>query len=84
MDYVLNLNYADGISLINKGLEKANEENAFRIWLTIYPNMTKDNFIPFDEFYNPKPKTISKKSAEEMLRESMEIRNRLGQKKGGN
>lgn len=45
-----NLNWIDGIELINKALEKRNEQRDWDMWISIYPNMDKNTFIPFEKF----------------------------------
>jgi hypothetical protein len=47
----MDLDIQDGILLINKAVEKDEEDKAFRMWLSIYPNMDEENFIPFSEYY---------------------------------
>ena len=39
-------------------------------WLSFLPFMTKDNFVPFTEFFeNSKPKEIDTRPKEEIMRE---------------
>lgn len=57
----------DGIELITKAFEKRNEEKAFQLYASKYANMNKDNFIPFNEFYNPKKPIDSNKPVQDIL-----------------
>lgn len=44
------------------------------MYIALYPNMTAETFIPFEEFYNPKKKVkIQEKSEGEILTEVKEI-----------
>ena len=38
------------LDLINKAYEKQFEDKAWSMWLTLYPNMDKKNFVSFDEY----------------------------------
>ena len=68
------------ISTARAGMEKQQEERAWQMWLVKYPQMTKDTFIPFSEFYKKQlaPAKVSKRSAEEILEDASEIRRKLG------
>ena len=46
--------WEDGITLINKAIEKRNEEKDWEMWIAIYPNMDKKTFISFDKFRGKK------------------------------
>ena len=52
MDYILNTNFAEGISIITKAKEKETDQIIWEMWLSLYPNMNKDNFISFNDFKN--------------------------------
>lgn len=73
--------WLDGISLILKSIKEKEKQKAWEIWLTLYPHMTKDTFIPFSKFYKEtteiKPE-ISPRTAQEILNEAKEIRKKLG------
>lgn len=64
--------------MIRKASEKKKEERAWQMYLTQYSNMTKETFIPFEEFYKPQKRNqqvVKEKSAEEILLEVKEILN---------
>jgi hypothetical protein len=85
IDYILHLPLKRGIALLKKAMEKDTKEYAFRIYLAGYPNMTKDNFKTFNEFWEDiKPQNIvlDKRSEDEIMQEIIEIENSF--KKGGN
>jgi uncharacterized protein YktB (UPF0637 family) len=57
--------------MFNKYLEEKQEGMLWDKWLTIYPNMTSDNFVSFEEFkekHKPKKKLNKKKIDEEVER----------------
>lgn len=83
IDYVMNLNWTDGIKLINKAIKERDRQKIWDIWISCYPNMTKDNYITFEDFYDKATKkvTVSTKTAEEIYNEALEIRNKVLSKK---
>lgn len=44
------MQWEDAIQIINKAYEKDFENRSFSMWLTLYPNMDKKNFISFDDY----------------------------------
>lgn len=73
------MDYKSAIKLINKAYEKDLEDKVYQMWLTLYPNMDKNNFISFEDF---KAKVMIKNiqslsSAEDVLKEVSEIRKKL-------
>ena len=64
IDYVMNLSWIDGIELINEAMEQKQDKRDWEVWLSIYPTMTKENFIPFEKF---KSKNISKDDVKKEL-----------------
>ena len=64
---------------IIKAYEKSNEERMFRMYLAIYPSMTKDTYKSFDEFIGKKEcgkqsaKVENKKTQIEIINEVKEI-----------
>ena len=70
----MSLEIDDFISLIAKSFEKKEERKSWEMWLTLYPNMTKENFMPFSEFFNMQKQKISKRPKEDILDEVERIR----------
>lgn len=70
------MNWESSLDLINKAYEKDFENKAWSMWLTLYPNMDKKNFISFEEYkkklIQPVNNTLS--STEDILKEVSEIR----------
>lgn len=50
VDFVFNLAWNNGIELINKAIEKRNEQRDWEMWISVYPNMDKKTFISFEKF----------------------------------
>lgn len=72
IDYILKLPYKKALSLIDKALEEDTREYYFRWWLARYPLYTKDNYEPFEEFYDkvkPQQITIDTRSKDELMTE---------------
>ncbi|MEY2669790.1 MAG: hypothetical protein RLZZ577_106 [Bacteroidota bacterium] len=44
------LDWQDGINQINKAVEKITEQKEWEMWLTLYPDMDKNNFMSFEKF----------------------------------
>lgn len=66
-------------------MEEDTREYAFRIYLASYPNMTKETFKTFNEFYEeikPKKVELDTRSEDEIMQEILEIEKSF--EKGGN
>lgn len=50
INYILGLDYEEGIEFIKKATEKELEDRLWERWLVDYRLMTKDTFIPFDKY----------------------------------
>jgi hypothetical protein len=71
------MNWIDGLKLINKALEKQNEQREWEMWISIYPKMDEKNFISFEKFKSKKQvKSQAKKhlTAQEIIEQAEEIR----------
>ncbi len=58
------MDYRIGLNLIEESLDNELESKLWDKWLTLYPNMTEEEFISFDEFkdmHKPKKKINKKK-----------------------
>lgn len=82
--------WKDAINLINKAYEKDFEGKAWSMWLTLYPNMDKKNFVSFNDY---KKKIINKpmsaqsqtmSSVDDILKEVSEIRQLKARKDNSN
>ena len=63
-----------GCKVIFRELEKKKERKAWEMWLTLYPKMTKENFMPFSEFFDKQKNPISQRPKEDILEEAERIR----------
>lgn len=78
----MSLLWYEGIKVINKAYEERDKQKLWEMWLARYPNMTKDDFIPFSEFYEANiVKNVSKRPAKDILAEAAEIRKKLSKKR---
>lgn len=87
LDYILNLGFYEGYEIILKAYSKESENRAWERWLVDYRNMTKDNFISFEEYKEKlfAPNIIQEKylTKEELLKEAAEIERKITNKKRG-
>ncbi len=42
----------DFIALFNKAQEKELEQKAWELWVSLYPHMTEDTFVSYEEMLN--------------------------------
>ena len=51
---ILNMDFMDGLMILEKGIEKHIEERAFQRWLVDYHRFMHDekSFIPFDQYFH--------------------------------
>lgn len=70
------MNWERALEIINKAYEKSFEDKAFKMWLTLYPNMDEKNFMSFDDYktklMTPVKTTLS--SMHDVLKDVSEIR----------
>jgi len=55
--------------LLAEANKKSNEEKAYQLYVAVYPNYTKETFMPFDKFYTPQKKqgVVEEKTSEQIL-----------------
>ena len=72
--FVNKLLWRDGIKLINKALEKRNEQREWELYVSVYSNMDKETFVSFDKFRGIKStnKPIKKGLTKEQILEKAE------------
>lgn len=58
---------------IKNAVEKQNEQRVWEQWLTIYPHMTKENFVKYEEFYEQSRQEVDHRSTHDLLTEFEEI-----------
>lgn len=65
----------EGIELINHIYEKKREDKAYQLYSSLYPNMTKETYITFEEFYKPQKQdeVVEAKTADEILNNVKEL-----------
>ncbi len=74
---MMNLDIETGLNIIQKAIEKEQEEKLWQQWLQLYPHMNKDNFITFSEFLkrNRQMTIKSNKTTEELLEFAEKVKN---------
>ena len=72
-----------GWKLINKALEEESKEYAFKIYLSKFPHMSKDNYISFNDFYDQIKQAAkaqqqsNNQNKDEIMKEIKEITNKF-------
>lgn len=51
MDYYLELDFRDGIDLLQKAIDRNTENRIWQRWLVDYQKMDTKTFIPFEDYY---------------------------------
>lgn len=73
-EYVLKLPLDEGLALYQKGLEAAQNEKLWELWLAQYPNMTKETFVSFEQFkLNSRKSAQVKRSEQEIIEDANNI-----------
>lgn len=78
-DYVLNLDFEEGLEIIRTANDKIAEERIYQQWLMDYLMMDKDSFISFEDYKNKfkignKNINKTKKSKDEIIARAMKIK----------
>ena len=69
----MDLDIKTGIGLITKALEEKHKKQAWDLYIAKYQHMNQENYISFEEFYNPKKEKEDKRTAEEIIKESEDL-----------
>ena len=69
IEYVMKLPFDRAIKLIKKCKDEALREKFYMQWLARLPLMTKETFIPFEEFYQSTQITIDRRPKDEIMKE---------------
>lgn len=72
-NYILKLEIKLVTKLLIKALDKKEERKAWEMWLAKYPDMTKETFIPFSEYYTKLTSPMKIESKEEILNKVYDI-----------
>lgn len=76
IDYIMQLNYYDGLNIIIQGFRKEREEKLYQQYVVLYPLMDEKNFISFEEFldkFSIENKQETQHSKEETRKKVKEI-----------
>ena len=71
IEFLYNLEFEIAIDLIIKAYEETEKEKLFKLYVNIYPYMTEENFMSFEEYYSEclRNSNQSKKTAQEIIEE---------------
>lgn len=73
MDYINHLPVARAIKLLERATEESEREKIFELYLVDRPNMTKQNFMSFKQYYEEmsvkRVDKIDTRSKEEIMRD---------------
>lgn len=64
--------------MLQSAFESIREDKAYQLYLSIRPNMTEEDYMPFEEFYRPEneyEEPENHKSTEEILDSVKEVMN---------
>ena len=50
IEYIMRKEFEEGYDFIKVAYETDKEEKIWQLWASLYPNMTKENYISFEEF----------------------------------
>ena len=73
MSYILTLDVDTALRLIRKAFQMREEERAFQLYASVYPNFDKKNFKKFSDFYKVQSTEISQKSSDEILEKARRL-----------
>jgi hypothetical protein len=83
IEYILNLDLAEGIEFIEKAKEEKDLQKFWQMYLVKFQWMGPDDYIPFDDYLSQiKGKNISTVSKEEALAKAEEIEAKARAKRG--
>lgn len=63
--YIMNTDMDFGIGLINEAFKQRERGEMFTLYASMFPHMTKETFISFDQFYRGPDPTLNKASGYE-------------------
>ena len=67
--------YDYGTAIIRSGVKAKREDDMWQLYCQVFPNMTKETFIPFNRFVDELTKEPDKHSATEILDKTAQILN---------
>lgn len=50
IEFILNTPFEIGFNHIKKAWDQERDKKIWQMWLTLYPNMSQDNFISYEDF----------------------------------
>lgn len=77
--YIMETDFDTGMRLMTKALHRQNEGRQWLLYCNLFPNMTKDNFISFEDFCKKQSKP-SGKTKEQIMQDTTKIRQLFARK----
>lgn len=77
VEFIMNLDIADGVELIKKAFQSDVEDKLWQQWLFEHLFMTKENFMSFEDYRNQvidKPVETTNISAKEIIKNAERIK----------
>lgn len=63
-----------GVELIREAIDNNIKDELYMLYVNVYPNMNKENYISFDDFY---AKSVVKPTSTNMVRDKDEVMNKV-------
>jgi len=83
IEYILELDFKEGILFINKAIEEKRKRKYWEMWLMKYALMDNETFVSFEEFYDTATgRNIDTTSKEDVLAMAAEIQRKAREKRG--
>lgn len=80
MSFIMSLPANTGIDIYIKAVEKNTERQVWEQWLAAYPNMTKETFISFNDYFKKMKQpqnTNDNRSDDEIIQDAENILKRM-------
>lgn len=73
MDFILSLELPQFFDLLVKAYENRERDKAFQMWLVLYQNMTKENFMSFEDYYQSLKKPVDNRTAAQIVEDTKKL-----------
>ena len=73
----MELDAVDGWKIIQKARERKARDKMYLLYVSIYSNFTKDNFMTFDDFIKKSTTKITAKTKEQIVEDVEKIRQKF-------
>lgn len=80
MSWVMEQDYETGLKLIIKARDERDEARRWQLYCSIFPNFTKENFIPWEQFVKKGNEKVSMKPKEQIHKETNKLKQLFARK----